>query len=304
MLSSLLPGLRQLRVPLASGALWLTFLAVITLPLHTEMSSIGFFAAISDAVAWAGVAPTLGVLAFVAYLTGITLNVGGVSSHLARTTDQVEAAGRRMEGRVRKSLEDARERGVTPWQVREALPELRRPWEAHKEFRKKHPSEPSLRERLAAIAGPVSREADKLAEERVAWSWLNERVTNIAQSICFGAAASDDALLLTHPALHAQIDRERAEGEFRRAIAVPVALLGIAIGLALAPDVPLWAALFSGVLGVALGYFMLLSGHRLLSSAMISTWGYIVDGLVPSADLAAIDELRRIPEWDPEQLHA
>lgn len=72
MLASLLPGIRELRAPLAAGYVWLLglWLTLRATPVPTDFST-GIYRDLVDLANWAGKPAVFAASAFVAYLTGI-----------------------------------------------------------------------------------------------------------------------------------------------------------------------------------------------------------------------------------------
>jgi hypothetical protein len=74
MLASLLPGLRDLRVPLATGFLWLVVLWLLTYPvIPTQDEASGLAAEVYEALEVFGPAALIAGITFVAYIVGILL---------------------------------------------------------------------------------------------------------------------------------------------------------------------------------------------------------------------------------------
>ncbi|MGI9823955.1 hypothetical protein [Agromyces sp. Marseille-Q5079] len=74
MLTSLLPGLRDLRVPLATGFLWLVVLWLLFYPsIPTQQEAVGFAAEVYRTLGAFGPAALVTVAGFVAYVIGILL---------------------------------------------------------------------------------------------------------------------------------------------------------------------------------------------------------------------------------------
>ncbi|MGW2888086.1 hypothetical protein ACWDDN_22560 [Streptomyces griseoruber] len=83
MLISLLPGMRNLRAPLAAGSLWLVALwLLIGRELPKPGSASGLLADLYDAALWAGKPAVFAALAFIAYLLG-AISTAGVALAIA-----------------------------------------------------------------------------------------------------------------------------------------------------------------------------------------------------------------------------
>lgn len=101
MLASLLPGLRDLRVPLATGFLWLVVLWLVCYPvIPTQAESTGLAAEVYVALGAFGPAALITVITFVAYLVGILVArpsvtiVRWVLARFGRTGFELSAASR------------------------------------------------------------------------------------------------------------------------------------------------------------------------------------------------------------------
>jgi hypothetical protein len=75
MLTSLLPGLREIRAPLAAGYVWLLglWLTVLALPAAPDFST-GLYRHLVDLANWVGKPAIFVASAFVAYLLGVLSN--------------------------------------------------------------------------------------------------------------------------------------------------------------------------------------------------------------------------------------
>ncbi|WP_163632324.1 hypothetical protein [Microbacterium sp. B35-04] len=102
MLTSLLPGLRDLRVPLAAGFLWLVVLWLCVYPaIPTQLEASGLIAQIYRLFGAFGSAALITVVTFVAYLVGI-LVVRPTSSVVQLAVKSIQ----RVSGRRTRSMRD------------------------------------------------------------------------------------------------------------------------------------------------------------------------------------------------------
>lgn len=105
MLASLLPGLRELRAPLAAGYVWLLalWLSFSALPVQADYSS-AIYRPVIDLANWAGKPAIFAASAFTAYLVGVISN--SIIDFLRKSTGQLRRTrGRR--SKVDVALRDA-----------------------------------------------------------------------------------------------------------------------------------------------------------------------------------------------------
>lgn len=93
MLASLLPGLRELRAPLAAGYTWIFGLWVMLRDLNIESGPVRAFREdITQLAAWIGKPALIGAVTFVAYI------IGTVSISATHRMDEVITADIRTRG--------------------------------------------------------------------------------------------------------------------------------------------------------------------------------------------------------------
>lgn len=243
MLTSLLPGIRDLRAPLAAGYLWLITLG-LTLEPHVpdQAQATGLMASIyrlADGLSAVG----LGVAAsFVAYLIGsLSLALGTTPLRkLAPQTLNPERAGfwnAIPSGSLSGLMQVARE-------TRERLEDLLSLSDTSLEAELKRWSEPGIRlhrqtlwDRVTAFIRLRRRphKPTRLTSNSPAPAPPEEE----QEQILFRALVVDldvvttTRLLGKDPDLYSAIDRSRAEGEFRLAIIPPLVMLGILVAVRL-----------------------------------------------------------------------
>ena len=222
LLSSLLPGVRALRAPLAAGFVWLLALWLAlepVIPTSTPTTGIGASIAriegLAEAIGW------LAMVTFVAYL------VGSVSSDLAV--------------RYRKWLFSRSHETVyeNDWYV----------------ARSKFP--PMITRLLGFREGP-SRDALQRLRGYLFWE-LSQSGKEVNQTM-MEIREEWDELPLTivgdRPTLYTEIDRYRAEAEFREALEAPLAALALVVAMR---GGTWWAAVLALVGGLAAIYALMVT---------------------------------------------
>jgi hypothetical protein len=258
MLANLLPGVRQLRAPLAAGYLWLFALWLVLEPaLPTETEAQGLAASIyrlGDLVTAFGLAV---VVSFAAYLIG-SLSVSLVSWPSPRTlsipgrrtrswssplsphaetalSDMAGSIGTELQGVISKVGLD-----VGEFLDQNGIPSPPADLDSKISYRAK----PRLRRKDRAFIGPGAAEpADYEALDR------NRIATAVARDLDI---IETTRLLGRDQELYSAVDRFRAETEFRIALELPLLVLGIVIGLRAGWPWLAVSILISGALCVAL----------------------------------------------------
>jgi len=274
MLTSLLPGLRQIRAPLSSGFVWLVALWLLAEPLIDRDSEVGD--TLSSMAEVLGSASGIGIGAawtFVAYLLG-SLSMGTLVPLLRRLLDKQWLRGDRssvatlqglsvrtrvklqamleftdanIDVLIREHLAESRSRrqGALAWLVARARARWGRP-AGEPEQLAMAPSSKIATSLTSATPGvsrpsplPETESDDELArlrEDRISASLMSE-LEEVAVSRLLGKEAE----------LYGEWDRERAEVEFRLALAPAVVLLAIAIVVRV-PDFWWWAPIVAALI--------------------------------------------------------
>ncbi|MEH0543979.1 hypothetical protein QA802_13055 [Streptomyces sp. B21-105] len=209
MLTSLLPGMRNLRAPLAAGSLWLMALwLAIGRELPKPDSASGVLADLYDAADWAGKPAVFAALAFAAYLlgaistAGVALAIGLLAPLLvpAVAFDPPDGRGRRVA------------RYVWPWSHAY--------WATRRGTHRDDGSHVLLPPRPKRI--PTARGLDTLTRTLIHHD-LDPRVTLLP--LIDDLPLVPARLIGTDQELFGEFDRIRAEAEFRVSIGPPMVLL-------------------------------------------------------------------------------
>ena len=207
-LSALLPGVRDLRVPLAIGGMWIAFIAVLTVPRRTELSTTPLWTLANDLLdpwpTWA----TGAVLIFGSYLLGV------VAQELAAPFQRLAVERRPRLGTRWQAFQAERrlkaiDRGRYPKQRDWDLPEVG----------------------LSSMTPPWKQTLNNVCS-----SWLPSHFTEVVNDFplkLFRTEFDYAVLQLSKeaPEQFQQYDKSRAEAELRLGVAVPLAAIGIAVGL-------------------------------------------------------------------------
>lgn len=244
MLASVLPGLREIRAPLAAGFVWLALVWVcFAAYVPNADEATGLLQRVYNLSAYAGVPSTLAVVTFVAYLVGATWEVTAVG----------------VKDRVRRAL--VRRFGEESWVARSTAIFFEGGYSPDTFVSK------DTRVRLDAYLDEKAARASMDEKERAHRAAYLLQTLKIAPSI-----DSDDlkrssnyysrlllldeidgiarTLQLKNEALFSEYDRLRAEGRFRLRLTTPMSLLIIAasyqtsllgVGLVVMP-ILLWSA--------------------------------------------------------------
>lgn len=241
MLASLLPGLRDLRVPLATGFLWLVVLWLLTypaIPTHDEAS--GLAEELYEVLGAFGPAALLAVITFVAYIIGILLaRPGTVLVHAL--LGLVGARGPRLSASSRIESQQLANRTATEMvQAGVELPrEIDEPQshsESRDERRDRSDSEVEAREAQASIARALS----KRMEGEMALVAIR--------------------LLADNRDLFDRYDRAEAEASFRFSVSLPLVVISALVPWRLELD--WWGYVLSIGTGAAVAAALLFEGAR------------------------------------------
>ncbi len=237
MLASLLPGLRQLRAPIAAGFVWLVtaWLALADFVPHSPETASGVFRAVFDIAGVAGEAGISAAAGFIAYLLGI-LSVQ-VSTALAAMPMRIR--GRRSwHGAVRQAISPPSRSG------RHALAET-----VVRELVQRSSSDDDLlkmleKTRVALGARPGPDVLASLVRVRLD---IESYVDNIVADLpLIPLRLIDDS---ERKELFGEFDRRRAESEFRAAVALPLVALTAVLVVRVSPWFT-FGLVVSGVLAV------------------------------------------------------
>ena len=255
MLASLLPGLRDLRVPLSAGFMWLAVLWLAFYPfLPSRSEATGLLAEVYRLLGYFGLAGLTATLTFVAYLLGIlvvmvvSLLIGErlLLDQVSRST-RAEANNLVAEAGERYAIELARyDREVEQLKKREGTgrPSLAAP-------------DPG---RVEQLTGNISREIPLMGVR----------------------------LLSENRDLYDVYDRADAEAKFRFHIALPVLTIGILLPIRLGAA----GWLYPIIIGVSVILVLLLiaDGLRKTRASNEAVWQAVFIGAV---SIPSLDELRR-----------
>lgn len=248
-LSSLLPGLREFRSPLAAGYLWVTTMALVWIDLSLEgEDASSYLSNFFGFGQWLGKAGTLAVVGFAAYIVGI-LSVSVTNPAVQRAARKHRAGKRAAPG-----LADA------PLSLR-GIDALRGfVLDKSAEMLKAEPSslgltQPALRllsrnpdsEALLAAIGSNLHQSGRIALVR---SHLN--IDGQVHSIIDDLELVPKRFAANRSDVYANYDRQVAEGEFRAAIALPILFLGIVISTGVDPAFAWGVAILAMVLTTSL----------------------------------------------------
>lgn len=241
MLATLLPGIREGRVPLAAGALWLVVLSVSTSWILPTLAPTLLASQVSMLGGFVGSVTVLAALAFVSYIIGVTAQstlalLKGRSGPISATSVNG------LKQRVYREVREARRRGVSFHQFVGQFPDLA----AEEASRFDDDTRLDLAQ-VAQAEEPYSGLSDSDYIAQVQWQWLEdeEQISRITERILGEMNLAELSLQVTSKDVYDKYDRLRAEGEFRVAVAVPLAALSIALSIRLAVEYvdPAWLAL-------------------------------------------------------------
>lgn len=324
MLASLLPGLRDVRAPLAAGYLWLVACWLTLEPSVPERADAhGVVASLYRADDVLSVVGLGLVLAFAAYLLG-SLSASTLSPLLRRafpsawpvtgtsippspmSPQAIEALNQVVFGAVDEVNEALALTGVDAdaflaGQTRRTVPGLgeparRRPWRrwrARARLRRPPTASPARSKRMrgprsgSESATPISIDVRRAA---LLVPWVLQDLDVVANT----------RLLGRDQALYAEVDRNRAEVELRLAIIPPLAILAIALGMVTDPWVLVVAAALGGLL--AWGLFSdAVRRERLANQILLQS---MAAGRVQSAKLESLagEALAEKGRHEPERL--
>lgn len=294
MLGMLLPGFRELRVPLAAGLLWLCALWIGFGGLATEqwreqpLVQQGLLAG-----EWVGPAVVLAALGFVGYLVGVVAAAMTRAATPWRSSAlDWRTSSAQLGELVSRELRSARARGVTPSDVVEQLDYLKPEWEARRSTSDRWDE---AQETLAEFPEVHKSASDLLTDED--WAWLNDRTDDIVGRILTELQLSELSLQRESKDIFEKYDRERAEAEFRDAVAWPLAAGFVAVAGRTFADTGSWWC-FSWLAGLLLALILLRSAaakHRQAGQFMVQA---IVAGAAEAPQISLLAKLVPPPRKD------
>lgn len=210
MLASILPGLRDLRVPLATGFLWLVVLWLIVYPIiPTQKDAAGFVAEIYELFGALGSATLLAVMSFIAYLVGIVL---GKLAFIPKIAATIAFASRSAVPLPGVPLSDASRRQAYELAERTIRQQAARGVQTN-----------TIAETV--LQQGITRTSARLADPEFAISDIERR---LFFQMYFEVPLVAVRLLAKQKELFDRYDRADAEANFRYAIVVPlVAIIGL-----------------------------------------------------------------------------
>lgn len=243
MLTSILPGLRDLRVPLASGLLWLVVIWLFVYPMiPTKDEASGFGAEVYELFGALGGAALLGAVTFVAYILGIVF--GKLSSltkfAAGRLTSNKEALSRASDvqasERATKLVSQLHEKGI--------------PFELISNLLENSDTTEEAAHKLATLEKDMTHEL----RAEIAESDVQKLTDRMFTEIPLVAAR----LLAKNKDLFDRYDRADAEANFRYAVIIPMTLivLLVVIRTNLLATIP-WLAVF--IIVATLGFAFLIA---------------------------------------------
>lgn len=270
-LTSLLPGLRQLRAPLAVGLVWLiaTWLAVAP-DIPSRSQATGVFADLYELTAAVGKVPTLAAAAFAAYLIGI------LSVRVTTALAAANALSNRITGRITRPSVVDRIFALTPGGSikRRQLTALRHTimhrlldrYQRDEEFQNE------IAEQITTLYDDAGRDGQRLPEpfsghtrDDLIADLADRPDTRVRTLRCLidlnrhareltWATHFIESAAATAPEVLDQRDRAHAEAEFRTAMSLPLAALILAVSYRTSPWVlallviPVWLVFLGGEL--------------------------------------------------------
>lgn len=289
MFASVLPGIREARVPLAAGVLWLSVVGVAAgwvLPAIKQTLLTQQLLLVADS---AGVAAGLAALSFLAYLVGVS--VMAIPAILTRRLVQrgrPTTALRGLDQKVRREIRAARLRGVRFDDLIDQFDDLR----LEEETRYSDAQREENAEEMRAENPQISMTLDEIAE-RDRWTWLETQgaVTVIRYEVLDELSLAELSLQARTPDVYDKYDRLRAEGDFRRAVAPAIGALFVAVGVRLAFEYSDWVPLLL-VAGALPAVLLWRSGTSHLQSARDMMIQAILGGQASSPTLKLMTDLQ------------
>jgi len=261
MLTNLLPGLRDLRAPLAAGYLWLAgFWLLVVNAVPARSAATGVLAHIYTLASALGRGTVLVAISFVAYLIGSVLSVdadGAVVASLAprvtrvlgerESINIVQVRGVNITGRLSiKVIDDIIDKAIQ-LKASAVLPIM--PGKFHDND--DDTIKVVLAEWNAGVKYPIfpRRHGRLLHHEYERYGWVNSPwallSSNMIENLLREIRQLVTKLRVSSPPLFDQYDRARGEAEFRISVAFPLIFLA---GVLAWKWTPLWLLLLLGVI--------------------------------------------------------
>ncbi|MFG1659554.1 hypothetical protein ACGFIY_23775 [Micromonospora chersina] len=219
-LGSLLPGLREVRAPLAAGYLWIAYAwLALRNDVPQRKTATGLLADVYDLAAWLGKPGIMVIVGFTAYLIGV-VSVGATTYVLRRLSHLALMSRNRADlvlfklGLSVRGVEALKSICYTSvvLQLQEAG---------------NHAQILSLNPEAAAV---VKAFASKLSlEEKRAMVAEHVKMDNYFEAVADDFQALPVRLMLDSPEAFSTYDRTRTEGEFRGAVVLPITAIALGV---------------------------------------------------------------------------
>lgn len=216
MFAALLPGFREARTPVAVGALTIAAIWVAIRGAFEEVVAPPLWKQIVEVLTAIGIPGQIAVGGFVSYLLGIA-----ISTLSAKAPHPFRSQRSFLANAIRKKL------ALMPGNVAlsdffAALPEIgleekNRQSEADRQI--------EIQDAVESIeAGDVTTPDE--AEISLTWGWIETKgASSLDHKVRQELILGEQSLKVRNPSLYDELDRNRAEGEFRVGVALPLALL-------------------------------------------------------------------------------
>ena len=226
MFGSVLPGIRELRVPLAVGFLWFAVAWVTFSESFRNIAPNSFFSDVALLIEWFTVPVALSVLTFFAYLAGVILKNITFRPIARRLYSRDEfLSSLELRELMRQELKGARNRGARAQQILRDLPSIGEVESSRYDDEQRYLEASILVDENTSAEGRPSLDE---AADWDRWHWIMENVDLFATESLVTQSRFSDFLMVTHKDAYDQMDRNLAEADFRESIGVPlVALAGV-----------------------------------------------------------------------------
>jgi hypothetical protein len=315
LIAQLLPGVREFRVPLVSGYLWVVFAWIlIGMPVPSKGEKTGLIGIINAASEYLSPAASVGVLTFVAYVLGILLTVDSkmVTSVLAWWWDKMlhKAAVNAAEnnGSLKSNVERAKRelrsaRPFMPSLSTETQQSISHITNVAIKAAINRPIDISQLRREFSVAPHAWEGKDNSLQEtrveaeerktRVRRETLRRIQPQLHSSIIREIPLLAIKLQKDHKELFETYDRERSEADFRISISVPLLAIAIQIMALLLGRGDTSGAALVLVGGVLITIILLKRGWRKLRDSTANIVALLRVGAVTSD---ALDRLAGVPD--------
>jgi hypothetical protein len=294
MIASLLPGFRDFRTPLVVGYLWLVAAWILLGPLIPDQKhATGIIGSLYGLSGWIGVTVALTILTFAAYLLGLLLSSFSLKPFF-RFNSYPGISKTSLNGLtdlIRRKIASARQRGLQFADLIRQFPDL----EQVEETRFEHAERWNEAMTAAVELEDDPENATKYLEVH-RWEWLSEpaQVDSIIARTLNELRLAELSLQVASKDIYDKYDRTKAESDFRRAIAVPLGILGVAIGVRVGIDtMSLLVGVIPIVVGVGAAIPLELSAGRRERDASDFILQAIMQGVSKAPTLELIDNASR-----------